>query len=119
MDKKSLVKSINDVFNAERVNGLHIDQFGLAPAYRGLSSNSFTLGVSAPSLVNEESSSRKTRIIFDALYKGLNDAEKMAIDRVRVYNNIDELKASSFYDFESFDSSYIECDFIPDLHSVA
>ena len=118
MDKQILVKRLREVFNAEKQNGLYVDQYGLAPAFRGLSSNSFVLGISAPSLVSE-TSSRRTRIIFDALYKYLNDEEKMAINRVRVFDNVKDLKYSAVYDFEGFDSSYHECDFIPDLHEVA
>lgn len=118
MDKQLLVKRLKEVFNAEKQNGLYIDQYGLAPAFRGLSSNSFVLGISAPSLINE-TSSRRTRIIFDALYKYLNDEEKMSINRIRVYDNVKDLKASAFYDFEDFRSGEDAFDFSPNLYEVA
>ncbi|MCF2488139.1 hypothetical protein [Dyadobacter sp. CY347] len=118
MDKQLLVKRLREVFNAEKQNGLYIDQYGLAPAFRGLSSNSFVLGISAPSLVNETSSNR-TRIIFNALHKYLNDEEKMSINRIRVFDNVEDLKLGAVFDFEGFDSDYNKCVFIPDLHEVA
>lgn len=117
MDKAALVKSINEVFNAERANGLIIDQFGLAPAYRGWSSNSYTLGVSAPSLVHETPST-KTGIIIDALYKSLTNEEKMAIDRVRVFRNVTELNQSAAHDFEYFDPRQMATDFTPEIYDV-
>ena len=118
MDKATLVKRLNEVFNAERENGLIIDQFGLAPAYRGWSSNSFTLGVSAPSLVHLESF-EKTGIIIDAMFKWLSADERMPIDRVRVFNNITELQRSAPYDFEHVNFRQLEIDFDPEIYEVA
>ena len=117
MDKATLVKRLNEVFNLERENGLIIDQFGLAPAYRGWSSYSFTLGVSAPSLVGLTSST-KTGIIIDALFKSFNLEERRAIDRVRVFNNVTELNLSAPHDFEYFDARQMATDFTPEIYDV-
>jgi len=117
MDKKSLVKRLNEMFRAEMQNGLMADQFGLAPAYRAWGDKSYTLGVSAPSLINMHNS-RKGRVIIDALFKHLSIEERMFIDRVRVFNDSKQLKEASTRDFEGYGFYDYEDDFINELYDV-
>ena len=117
MDKEFLVKRLNEMFCTERPDGLIVDQFGLAPAYRGWGAKSFTLGVSAPSLINVNNS-LKGGVIIDALFKHFTIEERMFIDRVRVFDDVKKLKEASFRDFEEYGYNDYDNDLINDLYDV-
>lgn len=115
MDREVLVDRLEVIFREAAQSGLIVDYFGLVPAYRGLGHDSFILGVSAPSLADEDCFG-KTEAIIDCLYATLGEPERRMINRVRVFDNKKDLKAHAINDFE--EGSTCECDFFPELHQV-
>ncbi len=103
MDTKILVNKLKDLFHKERKNGLLVDAIGLAPAYGSMVSDSYVLGVSAPSMP-EVSRYDKMDTIIDLLFAHLTEDERRMIDRVRVYGSIEELRNYAESDFD--DSIY-------------
>ncbi len=99
MDTTALVNKLKTLFLNEKSKGLLVDAIGLAPAYGGLVSDSFVLGVSAPSMAMIDCYD-KMDIIIDLLFANLNEAERRMIDRVRVYDSINELKSHAENDFD-------------------
>ncbi len=119
MDKATLVNRLKQVFHEKRSEGLVVDAIGLASAYHGLVQNRYTLGVSAPSLV-EMDKYDKMDLIIDILFECLSQEERAFIDRVRVFDNIDELdyyKINDFeeYEYEGYNGSTRR---LPDLYAV-
>ncbi|MFN8344334.1 MAG: hypothetical protein U0X91_05000 [Spirosomataceae bacterium] len=98
MDKELLVDKLKTLFR--QAEGVTIDTFGLAPAYGGLLSNVFVLGISAPSMAEEEPSD-KIQTVINLLFAGLEPEERRMIDRVRIYNTAKELQKQARYDFEA------------------
>jgi len=87
MDKELLVRKLRDAFvNAHALKGLYIDAFGLIPAYGGILNNSYTLGVSAPSLTGLSKMSKINKI-FDIIYESLEQPERKMINVVKVFDN--------------------------------
>jgi hypothetical protein len=99
MDTAALVSRLKDMFFMERKNNLVVDSFGLAPAYRGFITDSYILGVSAPSLRHLDCF-KKMEVIINAMFANLTEDERGFIDRVRVYDNAEDLKRYKEYDFE-------------------
>ena len=95
----SLVKILQDAFRAERKDGLIVDAIGLAPAYHGLVKDQYILGVSAPSLTGIHDFD-KIRAITKLLFTHLTLEERKMIDRVRVFDNIEDLDDHKYNDFE-------------------
>lgn len=102
MDKSALVKRLKDVFHEKRKEGLVVDAIGLASAYHGLKKDRYTLGLSAPSLV-EMDKYEKMDLIIDILFECLSQEERAFIDRVRVFNNIEDLDDHKINDFEEYE----------------
>ncbi|HAK80456.1 MAG TPA: hypothetical protein DCM71_27030 [Runella sp.] len=102
MDKDLLVEKLKILFQQEKE--ITIDAFGLAPAYGGMVSNSFVLGVSAPSMAGDEQPDKIQKII-GLLFSGLKPEERRWIDRVRVYDNVRELKKQAQNDFEEISNN--------------
>ena len=103
MDTKSLLDVLESAFEAERSNGLVINRFGLAPAYRGLVDHQYVLGVCIPSSNSLTSCNDKADEVIDVLFDRLTPDQRKPIDRVRVYSS--ELE----YDLHAqrnFDESY-------------
>lgn len=90
MDTQTLLNSLDQAFGAERDKGLVVDRFGLAPAYQGMVENSYILGVSAPSLATSFDYNDKADTIIDVLFSRLTPEQRKPIDRVRVYDSVDE-----------------------------
>lgn len=109
MDKDLLVEKLKALFR--QAQGITVDAFGLAPAYGGMVSNSFVLGVSAPSMAGDEQPDKIQRII-GLLFSGLEPEERRMIDRVRVYDHAKALKKQAQNDFEetSDNDNYISFD---------
>jgi hypothetical protein len=101
MDTTALVNRLIDLFVEKKTKGLIVDAIGLAPAYHGLVPDRYVLGVSAPSLRGKDNYD-KISIITDAIFESLAIEERIMINRVRVYNNIDELNFYKENDFEEF-----------------
>jgi hypothetical protein len=98
MDKDLLVDKLKTLFRP--AEGITVDTFGLAPAYGGLINNVYVLGVSAPSMAEEEQPD-KIQTVIKLLFSGLESEERRMIDRVRIYNNAKELQKHARHDFES------------------
>ncbi len=99
MDTKKLVNKLKELFHSERENGLVVDAIGLAPAYGGMVSNSYVLGVSAPSMAKMHRYDRMDKVI-DLLFAHLSEEERRMIDRVRVYSSAEELRKYAESDFD-------------------
>lgn len=108
MDTQTLLNSLDQAFGAERDKGLVVDRFGLAPAYQGMVENSYILGVSAPSLATSFNCSDKADIIIDVLFSRLTPEQRKPIDRVRVYDSVDEYERHAQCNFD--DSYYGYCE---------
>lgn len=102
MDKPALVKRLKDIFHEKRKEGLIVDAIGLASAYHGLKTDRYTLGLSAPSLVAMDKYQRMD-VIIDILFECLSLEERGFIDRVRVFDNIEELNDHKINDFEEYE----------------
>lgn len=76
-----------------------MDAFVLAPAYEGFIQNSFVLAVSAPSLI-DKLSFEKTDLIIDLLHEKLPLDQRLQIDRVRVYESVEDLKIHAQLGFD-------------------
>lgn len=96
-----LVKVLQDAFRAEKKVGLKVDVIGLAPAYHGLVKDQYILGVSAPSLCGTDDFD-KIRAITKLLFTYLTFEERKMIDRVRVFDNVEELDDHKVNDFEDY-----------------
>lgn len=105
MDTKKLVDKLQELFHSEQENGLMVDAIGLAPAYGSMVSDSYVLGVSAPSMAEMHRYDRMDKII-DLLFAHLTEDERRMIDRVRVYSSAEELKNYAESDFD--DPTYEE-----------
>ena len=103
MDIQSLVTALTEMFRNVRNNNFVVDAFMLAPAYRGFMANVYVLAVSAPSLEGLECYDRIDYLV-DVLHKHLSVDQRKMIDRVRVYNSIQELELHAREGFE--DSFY-------------
>ncbi|MCF0048851.1 hypothetical protein LXM25_02205 [Dyadobacter sp. LJ53] len=101
MDKATLVKRLKESFLQKKSSGLVIDAIGLVPAYHGLVENRYTLGVSAPSLIGMHIH-EKIGLIIGLLFESLTLEERTFIDRVRVFNNVEELESAKENEFEEY-----------------
>jgi hypothetical protein len=101
MDKTQLVDRLRAVFLEKKREGLHVDAFGLAPASREFVTNSYVLGVSAPSLIGLDVYD-KMRTVIQILFERLTEDERGMINRVRVYDNSEEL---NYYKESGFEKS--------------
>ncbi|WP_421828377.1 hypothetical protein [Larkinella sp.] len=99
MGTESLVNALRSVFENARKEGTEINAFMLGKAYPGFVRNSYILAVSAPSMAGWEPYEKMDKII-DLLRAHLDVQDKTQIDRVRVYNSIEELKAHSLVGFD-------------------
>ncbi|RYF72305.1 MAG: hypothetical protein EOO39_12410 [Cytophagaceae bacterium] len=103
MDKKGLVVVLTNMFQDVRRSGLFVDAFMLAPVYEGFMSNVYILAVSAPSLGQVERYD-KMDLLIDTLHEHVSSDYRRMIDRVRVYNSIEDLKSHAQSGFDdSFD----------------
>ncbi|WP_031528560.1 hypothetical protein [Dyadobacter crusticola] len=121
MDKDTLVERLKTIFRNKRKDGLYIDAIGLAPAYYGLIKDSYTLGVSAPSLKGKIFAD-KAAVIIDIMFENLTSDERGLIDRVRVFDTVDELNEHRDRDFETWydeDYQYDPRKKIAELHEIA
>jgi hypothetical protein len=107
MDTAALVNRIKEMFLIEKINGLYVDSFGLAPAYKGFATNSYVLGVSAPSLRGTDCY-EKMRIVIQAMFAHLTENERRFINRVRVYDSKSDLERHKENDFDEFDCDVCE-----------
>ncbi|GAB2792972.1 hypothetical protein GCM10027275_42450 [Rhabdobacter roseus] len=107
MDTTVLVNKLKHLFLEARNKGLLVDGIGLAPAYGGMVSHSYVLGVSAPSLATKDPYD-KMDIILDLLFDKLPENERKMIDRVRVYDTLSELKQHANSDFDNYGSDWQE-----------
>ncbi|MCF0062310.1 hypothetical protein MUK70_02855 [Dyadobacter chenwenxiniae] len=101
MDKATLVKRLKEAFVEKRNAGLLVDAIGLVPAYHGAVDDCYTLGVSAPSLKDIHVYAKMGAII-DILFECLTSEERAFIDRVRVFNNVEELESAKENEFEEY-----------------
>ncbi|SDG49549.1 hypothetical protein SAMN04487996_11969 [Dyadobacter soli] len=101
MAATALVKALQDAFRSEKKNGLLVDAIGLAPAYHGMGKDCYVLGVSAPSLTGLHDFDQITRIT-KLLFTYLSFDERRMINRVRVFNNIEELDDHKYNDFDDY-----------------
>lgn len=101
MAATALVKALQNAFRSEKKDGLVVDAIGLASAYHGLVKDQYVLGVSAPSLTSLHESDQIRRII-KLLFTYLTPEERMMINRVRVFNNIEELDDHKYNDFDDY-----------------
>ena len=108
MDTQTLLNSLGRAFETERGNGLIVDCFGLAPAYQGMVENSYILGVSAPSLTSSFNCNDKADTIIDILFTRLTPEQRKPIDRVRVYDSVEEYERHARCNFD--DSYYGYCE---------
>lgn len=108
MDTEILLNNLRQAFESERSNGLIIDRFGLAPAYQGMVDDSYILGVSAPSLASSFNCNDKADTIIDVLFAKLTSEQRKSIDRVRVYDSVDEYERHARCNFD--DSYYGYCE---------
>jgi hypothetical protein len=118
MDTAALVNRLIALFVEKKNKGLIVDAIGLAPAYHGMVRDRYVLGVSAPSLRGKDNYD-KISIITDALFESLAVNERIMINRVRVYNNIEELNFYKENDFEEFRSEDIVMNrknFVTEVH---
>jgi hypothetical protein len=101
MDRATLVARLRESFLKKKSDGLIVDAIGLVPAYHGIFPNCYTLGVSAPSLHGKDNYD-KMDFIIDILFECLTEEERGHIDRVRVFNSLEELDLARENDFEEF-----------------
>ena len=99
MDIKSIVEKLEKAFQEKKAEGLVIDAIGVAPAFRGLIKNSYTLGVSAPSMVGWDEY-RKIDTMVDLLFEVLTVEERILINTVKFYDNKKELRQYLSFDFK-------------------
>ncbi len=108
MDIQTLLNNLEQAFEAERSSGLVVDRFGLAPAYQGMIEHAYILGVSAPSLQSSFNCNDKADTIIDVLFSRLTPEQRKPIDRVRVYNSVEEYERHAGCNFD--DSYYGYCE---------
>ena len=108
MDTQQLLDRLDFAFEAERLKGLVVDRFGLAPAYQGMIETSYILGVSAPSLASSFNCNDNADTIIHVLFSRLTPEERKHIDRVRVYDSIEEYERHARCNFD--DSYYGYCE---------
>ena len=120
MDINSIVEKLEKAFLEKKAEGLLIDAIGVAPAFRGLIKNSYTLGVSAPSMV-EWHEYRKIDVMVDLLFEVLTVEERIGINTVKIYDNKKELRQNLSFDFKDHYSNDFEgvVQFDNDLFEVA
>jgi hypothetical protein len=108
MDRSALVETLRDLFkDKEKIGGLTIDAIGLAPAYSGIATNSFVLGVSAPGMNGRDCYEKADRII-EILFAHTSVDVRRMINRVRVYDSKDELRSYAANDFDRNDCDVCE-----------
>ncbi len=108
MDRNALVETLVALFgNKEKMEGITVDAFGLAPAYSGIATNSFVLGISAPGMAGRDCYERADKII-ELLFAHTNVDVRRMINRVRVYDNKNELKSYEPNDFDRNDCDVCE-----------
>lgn len=101
MVTKALVEALTKVFKDAKKDGLVVDAIGLAPAYHGMVNDQFVLGVSAPS-PSETHNDDKMQLIINLLWSRLTREERGMIERVRVFDNVEDLDDHKYYDFEDY-----------------
>ncbi|MHA4739295.1 hypothetical protein [Dyadobacter sp. MSC1_007] len=101
MATKDLVETLKKVFRDKKRDGLVVDTIGLASAYHGLVKDRYTLAVSAPSL-SGKTKLEKIQAITSLLFSDLTLDQRQLIDRVRVYDSVEELDNYRFNDFEEY-----------------
>ena len=97
----ALVETLQKMFHEAKKDGLIVDAIGLAPAYHGMVKNRYVLGVSAPSL-SEVHKYERMEIIIKLLWERVTREERGMIDRVRVFDNINDLDDHKYNDFEDY-----------------
>lgn len=97
----ALVETLQKVFREAKKDGLIIDAIGLAPAYHGMVKDRYVLGVSAPSL-SEVNEYERMEIIIKLLWQRITKEERGKINRVRVFENIEELDDHKYNDFDDY-----------------
>ena len=97
----ALVETLQKMFREAKKDGLIVDAIGLAPAYHGMVKDRYILGVSAPSL-SEVHKYERMEIIIKLLWQRVTREERRMIDRVRVFDNIEELDEHKYNDFEDY-----------------
>lgn len=97
----ALVETLQKVFREARKDGLIIDAIGLAPAFHGMVKDSYVLGVSAPSL-SEVHEYESMEIILKLLWQRVTPEQRRMINRVRVFNNIEDLDDHKYNDFADY-----------------
>lgn len=97
----ALVETLKNVFHEAKKDGLVIDAIGLAPAYHGMVKGRYTLGISAPSLSGVHGYD-KMEIILKLLWQRITLEERGMIDRVRVFDNVEDLDDHKYNDFEDY-----------------
>lgn len=101
MVAKVLVETLTKVFQEAKKDGLVVDAIGLAPAYHGMVKDQFVLGVSAPSLLGVHKYD-KMSIIIQLLWPRITREERGMIERVRVFDNVEDLDDHKYNDFEDY-----------------
>ncbi|GGN05237.1 hypothetical protein GCM10010967_45450 [Dyadobacter beijingensis] len=101
MAATALVETLKNAFRLEKKEGLIVDAIGLAPAYHGLVTDQYILGVSAPSLANLHESDQ-TRRIIKLLFTHLTLEERRMINCVRVFSNVKDLDDHKYNDFDDY-----------------
>lgn len=101
MVAKALVETLKNVFREAKNDGFVIDAIGLAPAYHGMVKNKYILGVSAP-ILPAMYKQDKMQIIFNLLWLRLTLEERRMIDRVRVFDTVEDLDDHKYNDFEDY-----------------
>ncbi len=108
MDRNALVEILKDLFkDKEKTGGILVDAIGLGPAYSGVATNSFVLGISAPGMTGRDCYEKADRII-DILFTHTSVDVRRMINRVRVYDSKDELKSYAANDFDRSDCDVCE-----------
>lgn len=101
MAAKVLVETLTKVFQEAKSEGLIVDAIGLAPAYHGMVKDRYILGVSAPSLFGVHKYD-KMEIIIKLLWSHITREQRGMIDRVRVFDNVEDLDDHKYNDFEDY-----------------
>jgi hypothetical protein len=108
MDRNALVATLKDLFRDKaKTGGITIDAIGLGPAYSGVATNSYVLGVSAPGMEGRDCYEKADKIIGILFANTTVDVRKM-INRVRVYESADELRSYASSDFDRSDCDVCE-----------
>lgn len=101
MAARELVTRLTKVFQEAKKEGLIVNAIGLAPAYHGMVRDRFVLAVSVPSLSGVHKYD-KMRIIIKLLWSHLTLEERGMIERVRAFDNIQDLDDHKYNDFEDY-----------------